>query len=171
MDKKIVDKKGINKKAMSMAIIVLVLLTLILVTLTITYFITSKKINVDTLKVSESIESTYRAARYLDYEMNIVFLRASQNFSYSEGKSKFIEKFNEEFNKYDDLKNKEILSDIAKNEFYVEYSSVDESRVMLTPQRLALTMDISITNKTALSEGLLGVKYNYRKIFEKKLVE
>ncbi len=163
MDKKLIDKKG-----MSMAIIVLVVLTLILVVLTLTYFITSKQINVETLKVSESIESTYRTARYLDYEMSIVFLRASQNFTYAEGKSKFIEKFNEELNKYDDLKNKEIWSDIAKNQFYINFSSIDEGRVELTPEKLVMMMDINITNKTALSEGLLGVKYNYRKIFEKK---
>ncbi len=168
MDKKILDKRGMYKKSMSMAIIVLVLLTLILVVLTITYFITTKSIDVDTLKVSESIESTYRASRYLDYEMNIVFLRASQNFTYAEGKSKFIEKFNAELNKYGNLINKQISTDIDNNQFYIDYSSIDEGRVELTPEKLVMILDINITNKTALSEGLLGINYNYNKIFEKK---
>jgi hypothetical protein len=157
-----------HKKSMSLAIVVLVILTLILIVMTLAYFITSQNINIKALMVSDSIESVYRISRYFDYDMNTIFLRSSQNFSFDDGKSKFIEKFNEELSKYN-MTSGNSYTDIISNEFYIEYSPIDENHISLSPDKLVLSVDVTVINKTALSEGLLGIKYNYKKTFEKNL--
>lgn len=149
----------VNRKAMSISIVLLVILTLILVTLSIGYFIVSQNKVSEILTVPSAIDSVYADSIFFNFYLDTIFDRASKDFQFKDGKGKFIEKFNEEISKT-------VFYSYYDNE--ISYSSISEDKTELSENKLALSLDITISYKFNDKKGI-GIEYNYKKIFEKIL--
>ncbi len=155
--------KKMNKKGDTVSIVLLTALTLILVSVTIYYFIVSEKERTNILNIPVGIDSVYTKEAYLNFYLEASFDRASKDFAYSYGKSKFIEKFKAELENYKDENGEYFIAglDSVRN-------SVNESNVELTKTLLKLSIPIVIEGN--FQDQGLEVKYSYEKVFEKALV-
>ena len=151
----------LNKKAMSIPIVLLVILTLILVTVNITYFILREGGIQKTINVPSAMDSLYVKEAQINYRLQDVFDKATEDFKVKEGKEVFIENFKTELGKYKrDWDFIVVLDDVE--------SQLTEDNINLTNKSLVLKLDIQL-GMTHLIKGreVLDINYFYIKKFEK----
>jgi hypothetical protein len=150
-----------NKKAMSISIILLVILTLILVTVNITYFLLRERNIQKTINMPAELEALHIKEAQINYRLQNIFDRATEDFKAKQGKGVFIKDFKKESERYRTEVPLVDIMDQVDRQLAVE-------NIKITNQSLIFELDITLNMAKWVDEKLVfDVEYTYTKKFEK----
>jgi len=150
-----------HKKAMSISLVLLVVVTLMLIGTSLVYFAYSERGENVILKIPSEIDSVYKSEAILNFYLREAFDKASIDITPNTGKDVFIQKFKGELVNYKITNNFNYIPEI-----YQVDSTINENNVNITSEKISLTLDITLENRN-FDKGIY-IKYNYKKVFEKK---
>jgi hypothetical protein len=144
-----------NKKAVSLSVVLLVLSCFVLISLSLTFFVIKEKDALGKIGISSDIDEIYVRQALLNFYVQDIFDRASEDFLIEEGASRFVSNFKEELGGYRDGGGNYPIGELG------ELENVDESMVELLEDRLILRVDLNA--KSRLEH--MDIDYSYQKEF------
>ena len=152
-------KKIINKKAMSISIVLLVLLTMLALIATLYFFNQSQTSEKKILITSDQVDSVYGDEASLNFYLQNAFDDSTINLNFKDGKTKFIDNFRNNLNKYDkaDSYFTPVIASIA--------SDLDNKPIEFDPDKVSITLTITLSGNGDLSSESPKISYSYEKKF------
>jgi len=148
-----------DKRAMSISIVLLVIMVIVTIGICLAYFILYTIGTGNTIHISDSIDSIYVRENYLNFYINDIFEKSTQNFKISDGKAKFIENFKNNLNGYKDVNGNYVVSDLGQVE-----AQVNEGNVNLDNNMISISLNLVLIG---VNENGVVVKYGYNYLIQK----
>jgi flagellar basal body-associated protein FliL len=143
-----------KKGAVSIPILILVIMTLILTLVTLYSLASRKENDAKIMQVPSIIDQVYLDEASVNYHLQEIFDKTTENFKPEDGEGKFLEDYSREMQIY---KKMPISAHLETNitDFF------------LNEEKLVLTIEIELTKEKTNQEQEIFVKHTYEKTFEK----
>tara|TARA_Y100000310_G_scaffold293944_1_gene323969 strand:+ start:177 stop:647 length:471 start_codon:yes stop_codon:yes gene_type:complete len=151
------SKFKMNKGAVSLSVVLLVLSCFVLISLSLTFFVIKEKDALGKIVISSDIDEIYVRQALLNFYVQDIFDKASEDFLIEEGVVVFVSNFKEELEMYRDGDGNYPIGELG------DLENVDENMVELLEDRLVLRLDLVAKSKLEH----MDITFNYQRDFEK----
>ena len=150
------SKFKMNKGAVSLSVVLLVLSCFVLISLSLTFFVIKEKDALGKIVISSDIDEIYVRQALLNFYVQDIFDKASEDFLIEEGVVVFVSNFKEELEMYRDGDGNYPIGELG------DLENVDENMVELLEDRLVLRLDLVAKSKLEH----MDITFNYQRDFE-----
>ena len=153
-----------SNKAVSFPIMLLVITTLVLTIFSLAYFIQKQNQDLNSISVSNEMDKLYLQQIKLDFYLQDIFDKTTNDFDLSLGETEFRTLFRSEMEKYKDKNNNYPIRELA----LVDLNLEKNMNVQITSNEIILDLLMVIDNGVAPNDIKITYTYNkkFRKIFK-----